>query len=85
MQPSDSRPQRPGRRARRRTHLAAPERLESRELLATSPLGFSLPDLTISGSVGTRAAWGGSLGVIATVINQGTSTITNPIAQGPGT
>jgi hypothetical protein len=82
--PSDSRHLRPGRRARRRTHLAAPERLESRELLATSPLGFSLPDLTVTGSAGTRAAWGGSLGVIATVINQGSSTITNPIAQAPG-
>jgi hypothetical protein len=82
--PSDSRHLRPGRRARRRTHLAAPERLESRELLTTSPLGFSLPDLTITGSVGNRAAWGGTLGVIATVINEGTSTITNPIAQAPG-
>jgi hypothetical protein len=43
-----------------------------------------LPDLTISGSAGTRAAWGGTLGITATVINQGSSTITNPIAQAPG-
>jgi hypothetical protein len=83
--PSDSRNVRPERRARRRTHLAAPERLESRELLVSNALGFSLPDLTITGSAGTRAAWGGSLGIEATVINQGTSTITNPIAQAPGT
>jgi hypothetical protein len=82
--PSDSRHLRPERRARRRTHLAAPERLESRELLATSPLGFSLPALTISGSVGTRAAWGGTLGIVATVLNQGSSTIPNPLAQAPG-
>ena len=52
--------------------------------MAASALGFSLPDLSINGSVGTRAAWGGTLGVIATVINTGTSTITNPIAQAPG-
>jgi hypothetical protein len=75
---------RPRRPARRRTGLAAPERLESRDLMAASALGFSLPDLSIEGSVGTRAAWGGTLGVIATVINTGTSTITNPIAQAPG-
>ena len=81
---SDSRQMRPGRRARRRTTLAAPERLESRDLMASSPLGFSLPDLTITGSAGTRAAWGGTLGVVATIVNQGSSTITNPIAQAPG-
>jgi hypothetical protein len=81
---SDSRSMRPRRRARRRTGLAAPERLESRDLMAASALGFSLPDLSIEGSVGTRAAWGGTLGVIATVLNTGTSTITNPIAQAPG-
>jgi hypothetical protein len=82
--PSDSRNVRPDRRARRRTNLAAPERLESRELMASNPLGFSVPDLTITGSAGTQAAWGGTLGVTATVINQGSSTITNPIAQAPG-
>jgi hypothetical protein len=52
--------------------------------MAFSPTGFSLPDLTITGSAGTRAAWGGTLGITATVINQGSSTITNPIAQAPG-
>jgi len=75
---------RPERRARRRTTLAAPERLESRDLMTQNPLGFSLPDLTITGSAGSSAAWGGSLGVLATVVNQGSSTITNPIAQAPG-
>ena len=48
-----------------------------------SPLGFSLPDLSITGSAGSVAAWGGTLGIVATVINQGSSTITNPIADGP--
>lgn len=84
MFPSDTRKMRPERRARRRTTLSVPERLESRDLMAASPLGFSLPDLTITGSAGTRAAWGGSIGIIATVINQGSSTITNPLAQSPG-
>jgi hypothetical protein len=75
---------RPERRARRRTSLAAPERLESRDLMASSPLGFSLPDLAITGSAGSVAAWGGTLAIGATIINQGSSTITNPIAQAPG-
>ena len=52
--------------------------------MAFSPLGFSVPDLTITGSAGAHAAWGGKLGVAATVINTGSSTITNPIAQAPG-
>jgi hypothetical protein len=52
--------------------------------MAFNPLGFSTPDLTITGTAGTRAAWGGTLGITATVINQGSSTITNPIAQAPG-
>jgi hypothetical protein len=52
--------------------------------MAFSPLGFSLPDLSITGSAATRAAWGGTLGIVATVLNTGTSTITNPIAQAPG-
>jgi hypothetical protein len=74
----------PGRRARRRTNLADPERLEARDLLAFSTLGFSLPDLQVTGEAGPRAAWGGPLTVMATVLNTGSSTITNPIAQAPG-
>ncbi len=53
--------------------------------MTISPMGFSLPDLMISGSAGTRAAWGGTLGVVATVSNVGTSTITEPLAQAPAT
>jgi hypothetical protein len=82
--PSDSRPVCPERRARRRTNLADLERLETRALMAFSTLGYSLPDLTISGTAGPRAAWGGTLGVIAYVDNIGASTIPNPIAQAPG-
>jgi hypothetical protein len=75
---------RPERRARRRTNLADLERLEERALLAFSNLGFSLPDLTISGIAGPVAAWGGTLNVTATIKNQGATTTTNPIAQAPG-
>ena len=84
MLPSDSRPLRPERRAPRRTSLVALERLETRDLMAFSSLGYSLPDLTVSGKAGAVAAWGGTLGVTASVDNIGTSTITNPIAQAPG-
>jgi hypothetical protein len=61
------------------------ERLETRALMAFSSLGYSLPDLTVSGvSPSPRVAWGGTIGVSAFVTNIGTSTITNPIAQAPG-
>ncbi len=80
----DSRHVRLERRARRRTNLADLERLEARDLMAFSSLGFALPDLTVSGVAGSPAAWGGTLGLTATVDNLGSSTITNPIAQAPG-
>ena len=84
MLPSESRQFRPERRARRRTNLADLELLESRALMAFSTLGFSLPDLQITGTAGPVAAWGGTLSVTATIVNSGASTITNPIAQAPG-
>ena len=46
------------RRARRRTDLAALEQLEGRQLLSYSSLGYSLPDLRISGLAGPVASWG---------------------------
>jgi hypothetical protein len=72
-------------RARRQTDLTALEQLESRALLAFSTLGFSLPDLTITGQAGPRAAWGGVLNVSALLQNIGTSTITEPLSQAPST
>jgi hypothetical protein len=60
------------------------EQLEERALLAFTTLGFSLPDLVISGVAGPVAAWGGTLNITATIKNIGASTITNPIAQAPG-
>ena len=72
-------------RAQRRLDLAAVEHLESRALLASSSLGFSLPDLTITGQAGPRAAWGGVLDVSAILQNIGASTTTEPFAQAPAT
>ena len=45
----------------RRTPARSPDpgALETRELLAYTPLGYSLPDLTVSGYTRTVAAWGG--------------------------
>jgi hypothetical protein len=72
------------RRNRRRTGLAALERLEPRELLAFTTLGFSLPQLVVSGEAGPRASWGGSLDVSVFLQNIGSSTTTEPTAQAPG-
>ena len=72
-------------RARRRTGFAAVQELEPRALLAFSALGFSLPELAITGEAGPRAAWGGPLNVSALYQNIGTSTITEPLSQAPAT
>ncbi len=50
--PSDARYPRRGRRARGVRTIAGLEPLEGRELLAYSPLGYSLPDLTVHGLLG---------------------------------
>jgi hypothetical protein len=82
--PRESRHVRQERRNRRRTDLAALERLEPRELLAFTTLGFSLPQLVVSGEAGPRAAWGGPLDVSVFLQNIGSSTTTEPTAQAPG-
>jgi hypothetical protein len=73
------------RRVRRRTVLASPADLEKRALMAFSSLGVSLPDLTITGEAGPRAAWGGVLDVSVLLQNIGASTITEPLSQAPAT
>jgi len=50
-------------------------------VLSFSNLGFSLPDLTISGEAGPRAAWGGTLDVSVYLQNIGASTTTEPFSQ----
>ena len=85
MQPWETRQVRLLKRAARRADVGSLEQLEARELLAFSPLGFSLPDLTITGQAGPRAAWGGALAVSAILQNTGASTITEPLSQLPAT
>jgi hypothetical protein len=79
--PRESRIPRQERRARRQTDLTGIERLEERTLLSFSNLGFSLPDLTITGEAGPRAAWGGTLDVSVYLQNIGASTTTEPLSQ----
>lgn len=71
------------RRARRRMGPAAPERLEGRELMAYTSLGFSLADLAIRGESAPATQWGGTLTVDVTLQNLGASTITEPTALTP--
>ncbi len=71
------------RRARRRTDLAGLEQLEGRQLLSYSSLGYSLPDLKISGLAGPVASWGGSYQVTVVLQNTGASTITEPLSLVP--
>jgi hypothetical protein len=65
-------------RARRRPQRATVESLETRQLMAYSPLGYSLPDLTVSGYAARTAAWGGPLAVQVHVENLGASSIVEP-------
>ena len=73
----------PSGRNRVRPVLGAVEGLEARPLLAYSPLGFSLPNLTIQGAASTAAAWGGQVTITATVDNLGSSTLDEPLALDP--
>jgi hypothetical protein len=73
------------RRARRRTELPALEQLEGRQLMAYTTLGYSLPDLRVTGQAGPVASWGGPLTVTAFLQNTGASTIDEPTALIPAT
>jgi hypothetical protein len=72
------------RRHRRRRTVDALERLEPRELLAWSPLGFSLPDLTVRGIAAPVTSYGGPLTVTIEVDNLGASSMIEPLALQPG-
>jgi hypothetical protein len=82
--PWESRRNRRNGRAGRQKGLGALERLEGRELLAYTPLGFSLPDLTVSGYTSSTAAWGGPLTITLNIQNLGASTFPEPTALQPG-
>lgn len=51
--------------------------------MAYSSLGFSLPDLAITGQSAPTASWGGTLTVDVTLQNLGASTITEPTSLVP--
>jgi hypothetical protein len=59
--------------------------LEGRQLLSYSSLGYSLPDIAITGQAGPVAAWGGALTVKVTLKNTGASTIDEPLSLTPVT
>jgi hypothetical protein len=71
------------RRARRRTARPALEDLEGRQLLSYTSLGYSLPDLRVTGQGGPVAAWGAAYQVTVTLQNTGASTIIEPLAMVP--
>ena len=83
MPRSDARDTRRGRRAHGGRFLATPESLEGRQLLAYSPLGFSLPDLSLVAYSAPVGSWGEQLAVTADVFNTGASSITEPFNQIP--
>ena len=70
--------------ARRSPRRATVEALETRQLMAYSPLGFSLPDLTVTAYAARSASWGGPLGLQVNVLNQGASSINEPTNLAPG-
>jgi hypothetical protein len=81
----NSRRERRSERPRRLPGRIAVEGLETRQLMTYSPLGYSLPNLSVSGYAAQEAAWGGTLGVEVTVQNQGASSLVEPTHLFPTT
>ena len=79
----DRRPSRDD-RPRRRPNRVVVEGLEDRQLMAYSPFGYSLPQLSVTGYAAPTAAYGGQLAVDVTVENQGASTLIEPTHLTPG-
>ncbi len=72
-------------RPRRTKSPVGLEPLETRALMSWSPLGFSLPDLTVSGGVAApTAAYGQTVAVQAVIRNIGASSITEPFNMTQG-
>lgn len=71
-------------RPRKNSKVGLVERLEDRQLMAYSPLGYSLPDLTVSGTVAPTAAYGHDLAIRLDVRNLGASSLYEPLALEPG-
>ena len=85
MFPRDNRRERRSDRPRRRPERIKVEGLETRQLMAYSPFGYSLPVLSVTGFAAPAAAWGGTLAVDVTVQNQGASSLVEPLHLSPTT
>lgn len=81
---SDRRRERRIVRPRSRPGRVAVEGLETRQLMAYSPFGFSLPQLSVTGFAAPTAAYGGPLTIDVTVENQGASSLIEPTHLAPG-
>ncbi len=84
MVPRDSRRERRSGRPRRRPERISVEGLETRQLMAYSPFGYSLPQLAVTGYAANTASWGGPLTIDVTVQNQGASSLVEPLNLVPG-
>ena len=85
MSPWESRRSRHNALDRRRPAFAVEvQALETRQLLASSPLGSSLPDLQVSGFGPTVASWGRPMAVTINLRNIASSTLIEPLALAPG-
>lgn len=67
-------------RGRRRRPAPAAERLEGRELMAYSPLGFSPQNISVSGFAAPATSYGGPLSVTIDLTNTGNQTLPVPLA-----
>ena len=83
MFPKENRREGRSGRPRRRPGRIAVEGLETRQLLTYSALGYSLPNLQVTGYAAQVAAWGGSFAVNVTVQNQGASSLIEPTHLAP--
>lgn len=85
MFPRDFRRERRSQRPRLRPeNRVAVEGLETRQLMAYSPFGFSLPQLSVSGFAGPTASYNSPLVVDVVVENQGASSLVEPTNLAPG-
>ena len=72
------------RRSDARSSRLALETLETRQLMAYSAFGYSLPQLSVTGYTAPAASLGGYLAVDINVENRGASSLVEPVSLAPG-